>query len=132
MKKIVIIVLTVILLTGCVKKIGEEPKLSDLQYTVLPEQDVPEEFAAKIEDAKAAPFTFTYADQGYMYIARGYGAQPTSGYSISVENLYDTENTICFETSLIGPRQSEKTKEVECYPYIVVKMEYMDKEVMFE
>lgn len=132
MKKTVIIVLVAILLTGCVKKIDEEQKISDAAYTVVPAEEIPDEFAVKIKEAQEEAFYLTYADQGYLYIARGYGTQPTSGYSISVTELYDTENTICFHTSLIGPKQSESVKEVESFPYIVVKMEYMDKKVMFE
>lgn len=131
MKKTVMIVLVTILLTGCVKKIGNEQKLHDLPYTVLPETEVPQELQERIDEAGKDAFYLTYADEGYLYIARGYGAQPTSGYSISVLDLYDTENTICFRTSLIGPKQSEKIKEVESDPYIVVKMEYMEKEVQF-
>lgn len=131
MKRIILILLVAGLLTGCVKKIDKEQKISDQQYTVVPEVDIPEELAGKIKEAKADAFSFTYADQGYLYIARGYGTQSTSGYSISVDALYDTENTICIQTSLIGPRQSEEIKEVECQPYVVVKMEYMDKEVVF-
>ena len=119
-------------LSGCVTKIDSEHKLSDLEYTVVPDVDVPEELKPEIEQKQKEEFYLTYADQGYLYLARGYGAQPTSGYSISVSELYETKNAICFQTSLMGPKQGEETKEVETYPYIVVKMEYMDKEVVFE
>lgn len=131
MKTLLVCVLAM-MLSGCVTKIDRENKLSDLDYTVVPEEDVPEELKADIMQKEKEEFYITYADQGYLFLARGYGTQPTSGYSISVTELYDTKNAICFQTSLIGPKQGEETKEVESYPYIVIKMEYMDKEVVFD
>lgn len=132
MKKTFIIVLIAVMMTGCVKKIGNEKKLNDLAYTVVPKEEVPQEFQTEIKEAQENAFYLTYADQGYLYIARGYGVQPTSGYSISVTSLYDTENKICFDTSLIGPKQTDTIKEVKSFPYIVVKTEDMEKEVVFQ
>ena len=74
----------------------------------------------------------TYADNGSLYIAVGYGEQPTSGYSIEVKELYETENAIYIHTNLIGPAKDEKIVERKTYPYIVVKLEFVDKNVVFE
>ena len=62
----------------------------------------------------------------------GYGTQQTNGYSISVEELYETRNAIYINTNLLGPAKGEAVSEVESYPYIVVKIDYLDKSVVFE
>ena len=64
--------------------------------------------------------------------AKGYGARPTSGYSIEVKQLYETENAVCIQTELTGPSKEEKIAEKQTYPYIVVKMEWIDKNIVFE
>lgn len=57
---------------------------------------------------KSGPFKITYADKDALYIARGYGEQKTSGYSIEVKECYETENAIYIHTNLIGPSKEEK------------------------
>ena len=74
----------------------------------------------------------TYADNGSLYIAVGYGEQPTSGYSIEVKELYESKNAIYIHTNLIGPTNDERIVERKTYPYIVVKLEYLDKNVVFQ
>ena len=76
---------------GCVSRYDEEQKLRDLDFTVLDREDEPEELSAMIEEEKEHPFRMVYADQGQLYIAEGYGGQPTTGYSVAVRELYETE-----------------------------------------
>lgn len=124
--------IVVLLMTACsVDKISEE-KISDLEFTVVASDEIPEELMQQIEEEKEGAMKFTYADRGYLYIAKGYGARETSGYSIEVKELYETKNSICMKTELLGPDPSEKIVEKETYPYIVVKIEYSDKYVVFD
>ena len=58
--------------------------------------------------------------------------QSTGGYSISVEELYETADAVYIHTGLIGPAKGELVAEAESFPYIVVKVEYTDKRVVFE
>ncbi|MEG0806204.1 MAG: protease complex subunit PrcB family protein [Lachnospiraceae bacterium] len=37
-----------------------------------------------------------------------------------------------FDTELLGPAQGETVEDVETFPYIVVKLELMDKSVIFQ
>ena len=78
------------------------------------------------------PFKVTYEDDGYLYICVGYGEHDTSGYSIAVEDLYLTDNAICVDTELLGPGKGEATTAAVTCPYIVLKLEYLDKSVVFE
>lgn len=114
-----------------VKKIKTE-KLKDLDFTVLKEADVPEELQQMIELHKEQPMKLTYSDQGMLYIVEGYGRQETSGYSIEVKDCFETENAIYFRTNLIGPSKEEVRIETESFPYIVVKLQYLDKNVVFQ
>lgn len=120
------------LATGCsVKKMNTE-KIRDIEFTVLEEEEIPEEFREVIESRKKNPFKVTYADKGALYIAEGYGEQQTSGYSIEVKACYETKNAIYMHTNLIGPPKKEEIVKAKTYPYVAVKMEYIDKNVVFQ
>ena len=114
-----------------VKKMNTE-KIRDVEITVLEEEKIPEEFLTQIEEKKSGPFKITYADKDALYIARGYGEQKTSGYSIEVKECYETENAIYIHTNLIGPSKEEKIVEAKTFPYVAVKMQFIDKNVVFE
>lgn len=135
MKRNILLLLSLTLcfmLLGCsVKKLNTE-KLKDIDFTVLEEENIPEELQEKIAEQKTQPFKLTYADNGALYIAEGYGEQETSGYSIEVKECYETENAVYVHTNLIGPAKEEKIVETKTYPYIVIKMEFIDKNVVFQ
>ena len=105
-------------------------KVCDLEFTVLKQEEIPEELAAVIEEKKGEAFNLTYEDNA-LYIAVGYGGKDTGGYSIEVEDLYLGKTSVCFRTKLIGPEKSEKVQEGISYPYIVVKTEYREEKVKF-
>lgn len=119
-------------LAGCTLLSEEKIKLRDLDFTVLSEEKIPQELKTKIEEAKSAPFQFSYQDEAFLYICVGYGQQETGGYSIAVNELYLTDNNICVNTSLLGPEPSEKTNKTPSYPYIVLKTELLEQTVIFE
>lgn len=120
------------LLTGCVTKEKAEGDRTELEFTVVTKEEIPEEMTALIEEQGDSAFQATYTAQGYLYIARGYGAQPTSGYSVEVSELYETENMVVIGTTLLGPGKGEEIIDKETCPYIVVKLEARDKTVQFE
>ena len=106
-------------------------KLRDVEFTVVKPEDVPLELQAKIQQEEGE-FRLAYADEGYLYAARGYGGQETSGYSVEVVECFETENTVCVTTDLLGPSGEEEILEKTTYPHVVIKMEYTDKSVVFE
>lgn len=135
MKRFGIFVLSVCLLClaeGCSVKKTNTEKIRDVEFTVLEEDKLPEELQKMINEKKTEHFKITYADKGVLYIAEGYGTQQTSGYSIHVEECYETKNAIYIHTNLIGPQREEKIIEMETYPYVAVKMEFIDKNVVFQ
>ena len=129
---LIFLLLGATVLPGCVTRIQTEEKLRVLEFTVLDKEDVPEELKERISEARADPFWMTYADQGSLYIARGYGKRETSGYSVTVKELCETENAILIRTDLLGPGNGEETEDADTYPYVVVQTEDIGKEVVFE
>ena len=119
------------LLAGC----GEtepEGKIRDLEFTVLEESDIPKALAEVIEENKQKEMKLSYQNEGYLYIALGFGEQKTGGYSISVPQFYLAEDGIHVKFELIGPQSGTEIKEEASYPYIVIKTEGLDETIMFE
>ncbi|NLL78561.1 MAG: protease complex subunit PrcB family protein [Clostridiales bacterium] len=123
--------MVLVLLAGCGMTGEKTDKIRDLEFTVVGEERQPEELKKILEEKKAEEFKMTYTDQEYLYICIGYGEQATGGYSITVNELYLTENAVYVSTNLIGPAPEEK-KEGTSYPYIVLKTENVDKSVVFD
>ena len=117
--------------TACTAEKLKTEKLRDIEFTVLAKEDVPKEFIQEIEKREKKPFKLTFEDQGYMYIAEGYGKQATSGYSIEIAELYESENAIYVRTDLIGPGENEDIVMRPTYPFVVVKLENIEKNVVF-
>lgn len=125
---------TLLLIAGCAKEKDPLEKIKDLEFTVLAEDNIPEELKTVIEEKKANAFKVTYQDNGFLYICMGYGEQVSGGYSITVNALYLTENAIYADTTLLGPDPAEGAaikKNTPSYPYIVIKTEFIDKPVVF-
>ena len=119
-------------LTACSVEKEDLQKVRDLEFTVVGETDLPEELKNVIGEKKMAPFKLTYTDDQNLYIVVGYGEQETGGYSISVKELYLTENAIVADTELLGPESAEQAGTEKSYPYIVVKTEYLEEPVIFQ
>ena len=126
------VLLAAVFLPACVSRIQKTEKLRDLSFEVLSKEEVPEEFANIIEQKKDCPFRLTYTDGEFLYLAEGYGAQLKTGYSVSVTELYETAEAIYLHTSLLGPPRGEKTEEITTFPYVVIKLEAIDKTVVFD
>lgn len=135
MKKIISTILSfclLLILTACTAEKLSTEKIRDIDFTVIEEENIPEELQTMINEKETTPFKLTYADKGALYVAEGYGEQPTSGYSIEVKDCFETTNAIYVHTNLMGPAKDEKIVEKATYPYIVIKMEYIDKNVVFQ
>lgn len=124
--------LGLLLCTGCSILSEERVKMQDLGFTVVSEEKIPDELKTIIDEKKGDPFKLTYSDADYLYIVIGYGQQSGGGYSIAVNELYLTEDAIFVNTTLLGPEGSEATNKVPSCPYIVLKLDYLEKPVIFE
>lgn len=128
----VVWVLVARMLGGCSLAKDDGDKVRDMEFTVVGEADISEELRNIIAEKKAQPFKLTYSDTENLYIVVGYGPQSTGGYSIAVEDLYLTSNSIVIDTELIGPAKGETAAPETSYPYVVVKTEYLENPVVFQ
>ncbi len=129
---IIVIAIVTLLSSSCGMKKTSEEKVRDIEFTVVNDEDIPETLKNAIEEKKKNAFKLSYADNNDLYLVAGYGEQPTGGYSIVVDELYATDNTIVFATTLKGPQEEQSIQNFMTYPYIVVKMEYLDYEVIYK
>ena len=119
-------------LTACAAGKLDTEKIRDIEFTVLSKEELPEEFMTQIEEEKSGQMKLNYGDKGYLYIARGYGTKTTTGYSVEVFQCYETGNSVVIKTGLQGPGKKEEILKKKTYPYVVIKMEYTDKQVVFK
>lgn len=129
---LVLLPLCAVLLCACSVEQTDTKKLRDVEYTVVAPEEVPEELASQIDEAKAEQFKLTFGDNGYLYIARGYGTKDTSGYSVEVPECFETSNAVYIKTNLLGPSKGEGVLKKPTCPYVVIKIEYSDKNVVFD
>lgn len=126
------VLMLAVILGGCKKEEQTHgAKVKDLDFTVVEEADLPEELLKIINEKKEKPFKLSYISETYLYIARGYGAQKSGGYSIAVKELYLAEDGIYFETELIGPSQEDLVSQTITHPYIVIKLENIEQPVIY-
>lgn len=130
--RISICMLLTVLLCACAKEGPLENKVSDLDFTVVNPEDISDELMTYIEERKAEAFTLIYKDGENMFLIVGYGQQDSGGYSIRVNDLYLGETSICVSTSLEGPGTEDEAASAASYPYIVLKIEMMDRPVIFD
>ena len=114
---------------GRKKKSSEQ---HELEIKIVTEEEIPEELMSLIEKNKKNPFRLTFADQGKLYLAEGYGEQKTTGYSVEVDRLCETQEAVHIHTGLLGPEKGEEKKEIATYPYVVVELEETEKNIRFE
>lgn len=119
-------------LGGCSADAEDGGKVRDLEFTVVGDGEIPAELMNTIEGKKTNPFKLTYSDDQGLYIVTGYGEQDSGGYSIVVDELYLTENSIVIDTELRGPESGENGGSEKSYPYIVVKTEVLENPVVFQ
>ncbi len=125
-------VLVVRTLSGCTVNGDNGNKVRDLDFTVVADTDIPQELKQIIAEKQQSPFKLTYSDDKNLYIVVGYGKQASGGYSIAVNDLYLTDNSIVLDTELIGPDKGENTGSEPSYPFIVIKTEMSELPVVFQ
>lgn len=135
LRKIMLSFMAVLLflsMSGCSVVNLEGSNQQELDFTVVEKEDLPEELMTMIEEKKNDPMKLTYTDKGQTYLVRGYGTKEKSGYSIEVKELYETDQAIHILTELKGPGEKEQVIKKQTWPYIVVKLDYQNRHVVFE
>ena len=126
------IIFLTVFLTGCM--VGEKNSggMSDVEFTVMKKDDLPEEVKEMINGNEQEEFQMTCGWEKELYLMRGYGIQSTGGYSIQVEYVTENEKELHIKTHLMGPGSREMRKQGISCPYIVVKVDNSGKTVIFD
>lgn len=119
-------------LGGCKKANTGGEKVRDLDFAVVTEEEAPQELRDLIAEKKMQPFKLTYSDDANLFIVVGYGPQETGGYSIRVQELYLTDNSIVVKTELLGPEKGETAAAERSYPVIILKTELLEEPITFQ
>ncbi|MCD8347940.1 MAG: protease complex subunit PrcB family protein [Lachnospiraceae bacterium] len=122
--------LAAVLLAGCRKT--ENGERTEVDFSVMTGKELPQELLAIIEENKESEMRLTWTDGEEMYLIRGYGKQSTGGYSVAVAECAEDEETLWFDTRLIGPQDTESLSKEASYPYLVVKIVSTEKEVVID
>ena len=123
-RALTIVIIAMCLVTAaCGRADTKSSNVSDVDYTVL---------AATIDARKESDFEISACIDGYTYIVKGYGKQPTGGYSIRVDRLQTNGTDMTMASTLIGPSAGEAVNKLATYPYIVIKTEATDNNILFE
>lgn len=119
-------------IAGCSKAPQGQEKVSDLEFSVIGQEEIPKELMELILQKGNQPFKLTYSDDQNLYIAVGYGEQPTGGFSISVTQFYLSQNAVVVDTELKGPEKGENPGPGPVSPYIVIRTEYREEPIVFQ
>lgn len=120
-----------VFLSGCSADEGNAKKLKNLDFTVIDPEDAPEKLREAMEEKQEKGFKLTYLTGNSLYIAQGFGKKPTTGYQITVEDLYLTKNGVVFDACLYGPRRKDVISQIPTHPRIVVKIPRTEGIVIF-
>ena len=118
-------------LNGCQHKDAPE-KTDAVDFTIVSGTDIPEDLQKMLDSRQEKTFELSYSDQEWLYIAKGYGKQPTDGYDIVVNDFYKADDELVFDTELFGPKSGEPVSDTPSYPYIVIKTEYRSESIIFQ
>lgn len=126
-------VIITLALVGCEAEKTTSDKLKDLDFTVVGEAEQPDALKDIIAEKSKSAFQISYTIGEELYIAIGYGEQPSGGYSISVNEFYETPDSLFIDTTLLGPGSAENVTDTPTTPYIVIKTENIaDKPIEFK
>ena len=118
-----------IIQTGCLKK-EENGQRKKVTYVVCRRNVVPVQLGKLIDQEKHGTFHFTYTTGDFTYYVIGYGRQPGSGYKIKVKEFTQDQTHIYLDTTLIGVTKEHQRKGTS-YPYIILKSQFYEKDVIF-
>lgn len=120
------------ILTACNIETTDHTKIKDLDYTICDEAKLPPALLTLIQEKRKEPFKLSYRTKDYLYIVVGYGAQDRTDLSVTMDELYLTKNSIFVKTRLVALEDTTLENNIVSYPWIAVKCELYDLQVVFQ
>ena len=119
-RRIVVVMVWVVILAGllvCIKfEAVDKKRVRVLEYEVVLEENIPGEIMGELQGFSKSVCRCSYICSDSLYIVVYYGEQATDGYTVEINELYESSNAIFVETTLKGPTSYKDVKE-ESYPY---------------
>ncbi|QUH28091.1 protease complex subunit PrcB family protein [Vallitalea guaymasensis] len=103
------------------ESVKDANKVMDMEFTVVDDDNVQDVIKQNIDILKFNPFKLSFRDGHYLYIAVGYGEQRTGGYSIQVNELYESQDRIVISTELLCPGADDIVTMNITYPYLIIR-----------
>lgn len=131
-RRIWILILGIILCViqiGCIKK-DEQGQKQKVVYVVCRRSVIPVQLGKLIDEQKNEAFHFTYTTGDFIYYVIGYGKQSGRGYKIKVREFSADQTHIYIDTILTGVTKEHQIHG-KSYPYIVLKSQFYEKDVIF-
>ena len=103
-RSMVLLLLIVVLagsIWGCGRMRQKKEKEHGVEYTVLGEDQIPDEIRKVVDVKKQEEFQMTYQEEDMLYLLQGYGIQSSGGYSIRVEKVSENDTELHVKTKLI-------------------------------
>lgn len=125
----VFFIILCMILAGCIKK-DEKGQKHKVVYAVCKRSVIPVQLGNLIDEQKKEAFHFTYTTGDFTYYVIGYGRQTGRGYKIKVREFTADQTHIYIDTILTGVTK-EHQNEGKSYPYIVLKSQFYEKDVIF-
>ena len=134
-RRLVVVGVWVVILVGllvCIKfEAVDKKRVRVLEYEVVLEENIPGEIMEELQGFGKGVCRCSYICSDSLYIVVYYGEQATDGYTVEINEPYESSNAIFVETTLKGPTSYKDVKEEESYPYVVLKLKLSDKKVVF-
>lgn len=115
--------------TGCVQQ-EERGQREKVVYAICKRSVIPTQLGTLIDEQKKNPFHFTYTTGDFTYYIIGYGRQSGRGYKINVKKFTADRTHIYIDTTLTGVTK-EHQRDGTSYPYIILKSQFYEKDVIF-
>ena len=132
-KKVIVLLCWILIfagMSGCLSGEAQEERIS-VAFQVVAFDKAPQKLQDIIEAHKKEEIKMTWEGDEGRYIIRGYGEQPTGGYSIRADAVELMGDGLHVTTTLIPPQKEQAAAEAS-YPCIILLIENMDQEVTFE
>ena len=116
-KKVIVLLCWILIfagMSGCLSGGAQEERIS-VAFQVVAFDKAPQKLQEIIEEHKKEEIKMTWEGDEGRYIIRGYGEQPTGGYSIRADAVELMGDGLHVTTTLIPPQKEQAAAEAS-YP----------------
>ena len=121
------------IITGSSISKTSDEKIGDIKYEIIEDIDLPYDASLLFYEAMSENNRLTYSSNDTTYIMICYGIMPSSGYTINVDEFYETDSHLVLDTTLVGPKTREELSEENSYPALILKVSpRLEKSIIFK